>query len=451
MLCFLPPEPQQPTSPASPQGHIFGNAAPDEKELEDAANVLEKARRVLDYTESRRHHDLRQIRASGKTEEVKKDRDLLVRVVTAKIKDLRGYVYNLGEGKCDYDFPYDDIIQKITWEVVDNPNAATIMGAEDVEDLVALLEAASRCEAKFREWGTKKRLVYQSLRCLRDCLEALRLYAADALTSSAHIHCKSPKCTSPGLAGLSERLPRYINCLTSALLQKKRDEVDDWLLVFYSLCIQSYVRRVLIRLEHGWQQQSKTGNTGSKPGCSDFLQTAVTLFCQVSAQKGGRLAAQIKDSPVQASAYVGVSSLGSLSTVPLAQPTGESPWAWDQWREEGVERHLKRIFDTQDNALVILHCPDDEAYDSDATITTTKAGAQRGARRNRESNGSLQQLNPSKRVQLTEESLSTRATTPSISSRHSMTSYADSDVASLAETWNSSTLSFSTYNTNLGE
>jgi hypothetical protein len=425
---------------------------------------------VLDHADIRRYRDIGRIKDSGGNAEDEKNRSLLVRVVTTEIKDLRGYVYSLGEGKYDYDFPYDEIIRKILWELVDNPNAADIIGVDDTEDLVALMETASRCEAKFREWGTKvscasnvireygayhqqKRLVYQSLRCLRDCLEAIRLLTSDVLTLSAHIYCKPPKCASPGLAGLSERLPRYIDCLTSALLRKKRDEDDDWLMLFYSLCIQSYVRRGLIKLSESWHQHDM-GNGPASPGCADYLHTAVTLFSQVSSQNKGKLATKIKKSPAQASVYVGVSSLGNLSSVPLHQPraAGGTTWAWDQWREDGVERHLKRIYDMQDSDHIDapLHQPDDEAYDSDVTITTTKEGAQIGARRNRESNGSLQQLNPSKRLQLM-VSLPKRAATPSLSSTYSMTSLGDSDANSFADTWNSSMVSFSTFNSGLGE
>ncbi|KAK4446051.1 hypothetical protein QBC34DRAFT_412275 [Podospora aff. communis PSN243] len=448
VLCYLPPEGHQPSSPVPPRHPTFSDTIFDQKYLDDASQALEKAKRALDHADIRRYRDIGRIKDSGGSAEDMENRSLLVRVATTEIKDLRGYVYSKGDGQYDYDFPYNEIIQKILWELVDNPRAAEIIGVDEAEDLVALMEAASRCEAKFREWGTKKRLVYQSLRCLRDCLEAIRLLTTDLLTPSAHIYCKAPKCTCPGLAGLSERLPRYIDCLTSALLRKKRDEDDDWLMLFYSLCIQSYVRRGLIKLSESWHRQRGNINDDISSGCADYLHTAVNLFCQVSAQNKGKLAARIKQSPAQASAYVGVSSLGSLSSLPPPPPLGGTSWPSDKWREVGVEQHLRRIFDMED-ANTPLHQPDDEAYDLDATITTTKGGAQAGARRNRESNGSLQQLNPSKRLQLM-VSLPKRTLTPSLSSAHSMTSLGDSAANSFADTWNSSVVSFSTFNSGLG-
>ncbi|KAK0642196.1 hypothetical protein B0T16DRAFT_394343 [Cercophora newfieldiana] len=220
--------------------------------------ALEKVHRAFDLAKERRHHDVYEAKAFGRTtSDDDPYRRILLKVATTDIKDLRGFVYNLGNDRFAYDFPYDALILKIVWELVDNRAAAKIIGIEDAEDLVAMLESASRCEAKFRKWETKRRLVYSAMNCLKDCLEAIRLCTSEPslLTTAAHAHCTSAECTSPGLDGLSKRLPKYADFLTSALLRKKRDEDDDWLVVFYSLCIQGYIRRGLVELERAQKQR----------------------------------------------------------------------------------------------------------------------------------------------------------------------------------------------------
>jgi len=285
--------------------------------------------------------------------------------------------------------------------------------------------------------------------CLKDCLEAIRLSTSELLTTAAHAHCTSAECTSPGLDGLSKRLPRYVDFLTRALFRKKRDE-DDWFMVFYSLCIQSYVRRGLVELERSW----KTTYDEMEPilGCRNYLHTAVGIFSQISAQNKRRLAMRIENSPTQSSTYVGVSSLGNLSMLQSSQPvpgTNVLGRSWDQWREEGIEKHLRRIFEMGEGLPIVS----DELYDSDAT-TTIVSGTVIGSRRNRASDESLQQLNPSKRQQVavsvavrSKDEGSESVRTPSVlSSGYSMTSLADeSDMSSLAGlSSNASTCSFQT-------
>jgi len=140
-----------PTSPPPfpAAAECLGNAA-----LDDPVPSLMKARKVLEQAKHRRHRDVWGIKTSGPSAENERHRRILVRVATTEVKDMRGYVYKM-DGDFVYDFPYDTLIVKIVWELGDNPRAAQIIGVEDVEDLVALLEVASRCEAKYRTWETK--------------------------------------------------------------------------------------------------------------------------------------------------------------------------------------------------------------------------------------------------------------------------------------------------------
>jgi len=285
----------------------------------------------------------------------------------------------------------------------------------------------------------QRRLIYCSLNCLRHCLEAIRLCTSGTLTPTAHTLCSSADCTAPGLDGLSKRIPKYVEALTGALLRKKRDEDDNWVLVFYSLCIQSYVRRGLMKLDDQWRASSKSPDCAAQPlGSHNYLQGAVSLFCRVSAQNRGKLANQIERLPATPSAYVGVSSLGDLLDQPLPHvPT--TAGSWDKWREQGIDRHLRRIFEIEDGVSVpnTKDAPNDD-YNSDGTVTAEMV-TQIGNRRNRVSNGSLQHLNPSKRAQIA--TIPKRVPSPALSSRYSMTSRGESDSTSITGTWDSSALS----------
>ena len=93
----------------------------------------------------------------GRTAEDSPHQRILLNIATTDIMDLRGTPYNLVNDQLAYEFAYDALILKIVWELMDNDRAAKIIGVGDLEDLVAMLEAASRCEAKFKKYGMKVR------------------------------------------------------------------------------------------------------------------------------------------------------------------------------------------------------------------------------------------------------------------------------------------------------
>lgn len=252
--------------------------------------------------------------------------------------------------------PYDKLIAEIVWELEDNPEAAQLTGVGSVEDLVALLEAACLCEAQSGHQDQRRRLVYNSILCLLHSMEALRLSASGLLAADAHAGChQANQCISPAFHGLTRYALRYAEALTIALFHKSRGKRSDWLLAFYSLCLQGHVRRALMSLEKRLQSAELSAGRMeaggfARPLCSaNYLQGAVSLFGQISMQNKGKLAKRIRDSRPKPSVY--------LQQPPHpSRPGGESgssSSSWQKWREEGVPEFLRSLFQISTNDSTI--------------------------------------------------------------------------------------------------
>jgi hypothetical protein len=225
------------------------------------------------------------------------------------------------------------------------------------------------------------------MNCLWYCLETLRLDSASLLRSDAHLSCSPKKCISPGLQGLDANVPQYLDSLTGALLGKKRNEDSNWLLIFYSLCIQAYVRRALMALEERWQSVCPGGeNPTGILSSANYLHTAASLFSRISTQNRGKLEDDILQTQPPHSEYLGLASLGDLLNQHLSNPTSGAE-GWDKWREEGIDRYLRRIFDINDAVPVRADYSANDGYDSDRTVTSVPINVANN-RRNRDSKDS---------------------------------------------------------------
>jgi len=93
-------------------------------------------------------------------------------------------------------------------------------------------------------------LVSQSLICFRYCLEALRAKRAGLLETRCHESC-GPAWTYECLTDLISNVSLYLDELSRVFFLKEnmRGKTTWWLSVFYSFCIQSFVRNTLIELE----------------------------------------------------------------------------------------------------------------------------------------------------------------------------------------------------------
>ncbi|KAK5653213.1 hypothetical protein OQA88_9111 [Cercophora sp. LCS_1] len=321
-----------------PSSSLFCTAPSSKPSIASSTNVpaaLQPALDELANAKTRLKHVHRQLRCSGPRATEKGVTEILHRVITI---DIDFSTFNpMPDLVNTRSFPYGGLIIQIVWELTDCPATAQIMGVGVVEQLVALLEAASLCEARFGHWDEEKRLVYISMRCLLQCARTLRLSSLGFLMLDPHGFCTAGECICPGLAGVNKHVSVYVRALTGALFSTKKGKDSSWILMFYSLCIQSHVRRALLSLEQSWQHTgSEVPYQTTAPATSKYLHTAICIFQQISAQKKGSLADQIGQARPAPSLYLGAQ---------LAATGG----AWQKWHEEGINGYLERIFQVDDD------------------------------------------------------------------------------------------------------
>ncbi|KLU88856.1 hypothetical protein MAPG_07839 [Magnaporthiopsis poae ATCC 64411] len=342
-------------------------------DFQDAANHLSQARQ-------RRRQIASQIK--GCEPEAGSQYGVFCRVVNTEVPNIRCFNPFVDLAITLLILPYDNLIANIVWELEDNQEAAQLTGVGSVEDLVALLEAACLCEAQTGHQDQRRRLVYNSILCLQHSMEALRLSAHGLLAADAHAGChQANQCISPAFHGLTRYALRYAEALNTTLFHKRRGKHSDWLLAFYSLCLQGHVRRALVSLEKRLQSAEVSAGRMeaggfARPLCSaNYLQTAVCLFEQISMQNRGKLAKQIRDSRPKPSVY--------LQQPPHpSRPGGESgsSSSWQKWREEGIPEFLRSHFQISTNDSTIHYHqhhtePPGTGADSDSDVTIASAPA----------------------------------------------------------------------------
>jgi len=273
--------------------------------------------------------------------------------------------------------PYDSTITSIVWGLEDSPEVAQLTGVRSAEELVALFEAASLCEAKScGHYEQRRLLVYNSMRCLMHCINALRLSVRGLLATDPHAHCaQASTCISPAFRGLTRYALRYAEALNMALFHKKKGRSGNWLPAFYSLCIQQYVRRGFISLEERLRPlEPSTGGIDGRNTpyrSASYLQEAASLFGTISIQNGSKLAKKIHDLRPAPSVYLQVTPNPSRA----AGGSSSAEVAWQTWRGEGVYEFVQRIFQVPINDSPIHTQPNsspgagsDSDSDSDQTI-----------------------------------------------------------------------------------
>ena len=81
----------------------------------------------------------------------------------------------------------------------------------------------------------------------------MRIQSSGHLSEACHQSCKPQSCDVGCVANLEAHLSRYLNELSRVFFLKEnlRDIKIWWMSGFYSLCIQSIVRRALLQLVGG--------------------------------------------------------------------------------------------------------------------------------------------------------------------------------------------------------
>jgi hypothetical protein len=181
--------------------------------------------------------------------------------------------------------PLDECILAIIWEAFDCPLSKNIIG--NIGDTLILMRAAALYQTKYNNVSSplasplisrqlkflQDKLISQSLICLRSALEALRLKYSGFLDIVSHRTCDAAACKVDCIAQLSSALSKYVAELSCIFFKKENMRSKSWRLsIFYSLCIQSVVRRALVSLV------SNKGSINACLGAKKYLHLGVRLF-----------------------------------------------------------------------------------------------------------------------------------------------------------------------------
>jgi hypothetical protein len=115
---------------------------------------------------------------------------------------------------------------------------------------------------------------------LQSALEALHLVSHENIGTSSHQACAASSCRFNFLSNLDLQLKSYLDALSDVLFKKHSRRCKDWWLsVFYSLCIQSFVRRLLVPLVQFLSYDDDGGGIGA---AKNYLYLGVRLFAIIS-------------------------------------------------------------------------------------------------------------------------------------------------------------------------
>jgi hypothetical protein len=178
-------------------------------------------------------------------------------------------------------------------------------------------------------------LIAQSLICLRNSFEALRVNAAGWLTDNIHNTCELRSCRVDCISNLTTSLSIFIDGLSKVFFKKENMRNKSWWLsMFYSFCIQSMVRKILIKLSSAPSMPIRAFS-----GARQHLYLALRLFNATS----GIYDPLGWDLPFQSS--------GSLKEASLFEDVQRAKFATDQdnWKFFGISssaEYLSQLFDS---------------------------------------------------------------------------------------------------------
>ncbi|SPQ19217.1 143b7d88-b383-4f81-9582-5c0a231d0648 [Thermothielavioides terrestris] len=287
------------------------------KRLADMKAVFEGASHKLSITDHSLHNSFCAFIETGRY----RDRDSLQRS------------YSSG-GKA---FTYTELIAVIAWELAENQGLLSLLEIKSWESFMRMLEAACVYESEVGQTS----LVILSMVCLKHCLEALRLHAANLLSPEAHEDCRRGQCRVECIRNLSSKVAAYVDELSSVIFNKEnmRDR-RWWLSTFYSFHIQGPVRHALIAIERQLRFQSADDVPAEELSATQYLHLPAVLFTAASAKYDplldGRLHYALTDSSV----------IPEASVPELHHSSARVAFEVDKWHEAGIRspyQFLRRL------------------------------------------------------------------------------------------------------------
>ncbi|KAI1647692.1 uncharacterized protein F4817DRAFT_365159 [Daldinia loculata] len=166
----------------------------------------------------------------------------------------------------------------IAWGLIDITSAKEILLIKSVEHILDVIKAAITYETEYGQ----SQAVPLAIKCLRNCIDILRLQDGGHLTYELHDDCVPGVCCVRPFQELSSNIKAFTDELSKVIFRKENrlHEKRWWLSAFYSLWIQSYVRRTIRFLE---SQPEFQFTSETKQTYSTYLLLAVELFDATSA------------------------------------------------------------------------------------------------------------------------------------------------------------------------
>ncbi|KAI1799736.1 hypothetical protein F4811DRAFT_76096 [Daldinia bambusicola] len=165
----------------------------------------------------------------------------------------------------------------IAWGLIDVPSVKEILLIKSVEHVLDVIKAAITFETEYGQVA-----VPLAIKCFRNCVDILRLQDGSHLTYELHDDCVPGTCCVRPFQELSSNIQDFAEELSRVIFRKENrlQEKRWWLSAFYSLWIQSYVRRTIRFLE---AQPELQFTSETKQTHSDYLLIALELFDATSA------------------------------------------------------------------------------------------------------------------------------------------------------------------------
>ncbi|TAQ88959.1 hypothetical protein B7494_g2720 [Chlorociboria aeruginascens] len=223
--------------------------------------------------------------------------------------------------------PLNECILAIIWGLHSHSLVA-FLGSETKDWFFELLTSAGSYQAE----QENDQLIAQSLICLRVSLEAhLVKYDGGLYDDQTHENCSIGDCKVECMANLDLHLQLFVDELSRVILKKEnlRNKEGWWLSVFYSLCIQSFVRKALMLL-----------SVDTTAVTSEYLFIAVRLFIAST----GAYDPLIRDYATFGKAKEGAPSL--IKEFEKAQSLLQGKWEIENIKSSG--EFLKQLFEMKD-------------------------------------------------------------------------------------------------------
>ncbi|KAI5864918.1 hypothetical protein GGS23DRAFT_619624 [Durotheca rogersii] len=170
----------------------------------------------------------------------------------------------------------------IAWGLVDIPSAKNILCIDSVEDTLEVLKAAITYE---KEYGLSP-IIPMAIECFRNCIEILRLLGGGVPLSQLHNGCTLGDCQAQPFLKLGANIKSFTNELSKVIFRKENRLNDKrwWLSTFYSLWIQSYVRRTILFVESHFKAQGHSEpDSEIRCACPAYLLLSLEVFDASSA------------------------------------------------------------------------------------------------------------------------------------------------------------------------